>query len=185
MSTIAIRVEPAASLTVNAPACIQLKSSLSVAGLKATTGCVPHAQVIFVVVPTAAAAATGPTVAAAAATVPTVVAAVLASNRPIRRATASIAHGAGDCRGSEPPAPESGLGASCIVAVTGATAVPAGAAGVAGVAGAAGAGALFIATGTALAGTAGSGAATVAAAVTDAPTARTRSAPREAAVVGS
>ena len=54
MSTTPITTEPDRSTTVNWLACIQPKSSLSVAGLKASTGLEPHAQVIVVVVPAAA-----------------------------------------------------------------------------------------------------------------------------------
>jgi hypothetical protein len=54
LPTIAIFVEPEASVTSKALGPIQPKSSLSVAGLKLSTGLVPHAQVIFVVVPVVA-----------------------------------------------------------------------------------------------------------------------------------
>ena len=103
-----MRVDPDCSVTSKLPAPIQLKSSLSVAGLNGMAVLVPHAQVILVMVGVTAVAAPGGTAAALAGTTT----AWAAGCRPSRRATASPAHAIGDSIGAPVPPPNSGLSAS-------------------------------------------------------------------------
>ena len=113
-------VEPEFAVTSNWVGPIQPKSSLSVAGLKATTGLAPQFQVIVVVVLVVAAGL-------GACPVVTLAASGARNAKRPARAAASTIHPTGDSAGTPVPSPSRGEGAARR-AVSGGVAVSAGAA---------------------------------------------------------